>query len=61
MLVMDLPGKYKQVVLMYYYQGFTQNETAEVLGISPSAVLRRLRSAEAILKQSLTGGEEVEG
>ena len=61
LLVMDLPDKYKQVVLMYYYQGFTQNETAEVLGISPSAVLRRLRSAEAILKQSLTGGEEVEG
>lgn len=58
LLVMALPDKYKQVVLLYYYQGLTQKETAQTLGLSPAAVLRRLRSAEALLKQSLTGGEE---
>lgn len=57
LLVMELPNKYKQVVLLYYYQGFTQKETAELLGLSPAAVLRRLRGAEAFLKQWLTGGE----
>ena len=57
LLVMELPDKYKQVVLLYYYQGLTQKETAQALGLSPAAVLRRLRSAEALLKQSLTGGE----
>ncbi|MGN0778280.1 MAG: RNA polymerase sigma factor [Aristaeellaceae bacterium] len=56
-LVMELPTRYKQVVLLYYFQGLTQRETAEALGISPAAVIRRLRSAEKLLKQSLTEGE----
>ncbi|MGN1021449.1 MAG: sigma-70 family RNA polymerase sigma factor [Aristaeellaceae bacterium] len=56
-LVMELPARYRQVVLLYYFQGLTQRETAEALGLSPSAVIRRLRSAEKILKQALTGGE----
>jgi len=60
-LVMELPDRYKQVVLLYYFQGLTQRETAEALGISPAAVIRRLRGAEKLLKQSLTGGEEFEG
>lgn len=56
--VMELPDRYKQVVLLYYFQGMTQRETAAALGLSPAAVLRRLRSAEALLKEALTGGEE---
>lgn len=56
--VMALPDRYKQVVLLYYFQGLTQQETAQALGLSPSAVLRRLRAAEAVLKQTLTGGDE---
>ena len=55
--VMQLPDKYKQVILLHYYQGLTQKETAQALGLSPAAVFRRLRSAEALLKQILTGGE----
>lgn len=61
LMVMELPDRYKQVVLLHYFQGLTQRETAEALGLTPSAVLRRLRSAEALLKQSLTGGEGFEG
>lgn len=61
LMVMELPDRYKQVVLLHYFQGLTQRETAEALGLSPSVVLRRLRSAEALLKQSLTGGEGFEG
>ena len=60
LMVMDLPDRYKQVVLLYYYQGLTQRETATALGLSPAAVVRRLRAAEALLKQSLTGGEDDE-
>lgn len=55
--VMELPDKYKQVILLHYYQGLTQKETAQALGLSPAAVSRRLRSAEAQLKQILTGDE----
>jgi len=61
LMVMELPDRYKQVVLLHYFQGLTQRETAEALGLTPSTVLRRLRSAEALLKQSLTGGEGFEG
>ena len=61
LMVMELPDRYKQVVLLYYFQGLTQKETGQALGLSPSAVLRRLRGAEALLKQSLTGGGEFEG
>lgn len=60
LMVMDLPDRYKQVVLLYYFQGLTQRETAQALGLSPAAVIRRLRAAESLLKQSLTGGEDDE-
>lgn len=55
--VMELPTRYKQVILLYYYQGFTQQETAAALGLSPAAVFRRLRKAESLLRTALTGGD----
>ena len=57
LLVTELPVRYREVILLYYYQGLTQRETAEALGLSPSAVIRRLRSAEKLLKQQWIGGE----
>lgn len=59
-MVMELPDRYKQVVLLYYYEGLTQRGTAQALGLSPAAVVRRLRAAEAHLRRSLTGGEDDE-
>ena len=59
--VMELPDRYKQVILLYYYQGLTLQETADVLGVSQSSVQRRLRKAEALLKSVLAGGEADEG
>ena len=54
-----LPEKYKQVVLMCYYQELTEREAAEALGISVSAVSKRLKKAQALLRSSLTEeGEE---
>ena len=60
MIVMDLPDKYKQIILLYYYQGLTIQETASVLGLSVAAVHRRLRKAEALLKSALERGESHE-
>ena len=54
--VMELPGRYKQVILLYYFQGLTMQETAEALGAVQSTVQRRLKKAEALLKASLAGG-----
>ena len=61
LLVMELPDRYKQVILLYYFQGLTMQETANALGSSQSSVQRRLKQAEALLKTSLTGGEAYEG
>jgi RNA polymerase sigma-70 factor (ECF subfamily) len=55
-MVMELPDRYKQVILLYYFQGLTMLETAEALGTSQSTVHRRLKKAEELLKVSLTGG-----
>ena len=63
-LAMDvcrLADKYKQVVLLYYYQNFTIQETAKALGIPSSTVHRRLRQAEALLREGLMGGDSNEG
>lgn len=45
-----LPEKYKQVILLYFYQGLTQQEIADTLSITVSAVNKRLKKAQALLK-----------
>lgn len=52
--IMQLPEKYKQPILLYYYQDMTLEETAEVLGASKSTIHNRLRKAERLLRLSLT-------
>ncbi len=59
--VMELPDRYKQVILLYYFQGLTMQETADALGMSQATVHRRLEKAEELLKGSLTGGAAYEG
>jgi RNA polymerase sigma-70 factor (ECF subfamily) len=53
--VIRLPEKFKQVLLLYYYQELTLQETADVLQISRSAVHKRLQKAQTLLKGRLTG------
>ena len=55
--IMQLPDKYKQPLLLYYYQDMTMEETAQALGMSNSTVYNRLKKAESILKLQLTGGD----
>ncbi len=61
MEVMRLQEPLKQVVLLYYYQNMTLQEVGEALAITPSAVHKRLRQAEGLLKIAMTGGEENNG
>ena len=55
--VCSLPDCCRQVILLYYYHGMTEQETAEILNISLSSVHRRLRKAEALLRDALGDGE----
>ena len=59
--VMELPDRYKQVILLYFFQGLTMQETADALGTSQATVSRRLEKAKELLKGSLTGGAAYEG
>lgn len=54
--IMRLPARCREVVLLYYEQNLTMAETAQALGISPSCVSRRLKTACALLRDAL--GEE---
>ena len=51
--VIQLPEKYKQVVLLKYYQEMKIPEIAEVLGISIPATNSRLNRAKEKLRISL--------
>ena len=52
-----LPNRHRDVILLYYYQDMTMEETAQALGMSKSTVYNRLKKAESILKLQLTGGD----
>lgn len=53
--IMRLPERYRQPILLYYYQDMTLEEIAQVLGAGKSTIHNRLRKAEKLLRLSLTG------
>ena len=58
--IMQLPGKLKEVVLLYYYEDMNLSEIAEVLNVSITTVHRRLEKARVLLKNMLEGGDVLE-
>ena len=50
-----LPGKYKEVVLLYYYHDMTIREIAQTLAIAQSSAHNRLKRAEKKLRTALEG------
>ena len=55
-LVLRLPLKQREVVLLYYYQNMTMQEISETLHIAVSNISRRLESARKALRRQLEGG-----
>lgn len=53
-----LPGKYKQVILLYHYHKMTVQETAAALHIPAATAYKRLRKGRVLLKNQLTGREQ---
>lgn len=51
--VSNLSPELKEVVILYYYQGFTQKEISDILKIPPSTTAYRLRTAKSQLKEYL--------
>ena len=55
--MMSLPVRLREVILLYYYQGLTVNEIADVLGITQPSVSNRLKRGRDRLKTALEGRE----
>lgn len=58
--IMRLKPKYLEVVLLYFYQGYSMKEIAETLGLSEAAVSIRIRRAKQKLRDELERGENNE-
>lgn len=51
--IMELPEKYREVLYLFYYEGYKAREIAEHLGSNESTILSRLKSAREHLKTVL--------
>lgn len=56
-IIMSLPYKLREVVLLYYYQGMSLNEIAHSLDVADSTVSIRLKKARERLRRELEGGQ----
>ncbi len=54
--VLSLPEKYRRVIYLHYYEGYTAPEIAEILGIKENTVYTQLTRGRALLRDVL-GGE----
>jgi RNA polymerase sigma-70 factor (ECF subfamily) len=57
-VVLGLPERYKTVVWLYYYEGYTGGEIARLLKKPPSTIRNHLHEAREILRERL--GENYE-
>ena len=55
--VLKLPVKYKDVICMYYYDGYQTDEIAQLLNRPPSTVRNQLKDARNLLKKQLERGD----
>ncbi len=53
--IMALPRKYKEPVLLRYYQNLSLKEVGEALDLSVSTASTRLKRARELLKKRLKG------
>ena len=57
--VLNLPGKYREVILLYYDQEMKLKEIAQLLHLPQNTVSTRLRRARKQLQQALKGEIEL--
>ncbi|MYL51319.1 sigma-70 family RNA polymerase sigma factor [Halobacillus litoralis] len=52
--VLKLEDKYREIIILYYFEEFDINELANVLNTSPNTIKTRLRRARQLLQERLT-------
>ena len=58
-LVLNLPNKYKQVIYMYYYEGYSTVEISKLLNTKESTIRTHLLKGRQLLKDKI-GSEQNE-
>lgn len=59
--VMNLPRKYKEAIILYYYEKISTSEISKILKIPEGTVRSRLFRAREMLKYNIGGKIEYEG
>lgn len=54
--VLSLPEKYRIVIHLFYYNGYTINEISEIVGKKPATVGTLLARGRGLLKEMMIGG-----
>ncbi|WP_370355925.1 sigma-70 family RNA polymerase sigma factor [Lysinibacillus sp. S2017] len=52
--VLELPIKYREVIVLFYYEEMTSIEIASLLEVSENTIKTRLRRGRVLLKTSLS-------
>jgi RNA polymerase sigma-70 factor (ECF subfamily) len=58
--VMTLPEKYREVIYLFYYAGYSVLELASILDSKENTIKSRLKRGREMLKEILTDKEEKE-
>lgn len=58
--VLSLPAKYRSVVYLHYYEGYTAPEISRITGKNVNTVYTHLNRSRQLLRKKL-GGETIEG
>ena len=56
-IILHLNPTYREVLFLHYHDGYSEKETAKILGISYSNVRKIIERAKKILKEELEKGE----
>lgn len=55
--VLALPAKYRDVVYLHYYEGYTAPELGRILGKNVNTIYTLLNRSKRLLQEALGGGE----
>ena len=58
--VLELPEKYRELVYLTYYEGYTSAELSEMLNRPASTIRNQLREARALMKLELGGNDDAD-
>ena len=56
--VLSLPAKYREVIYLHYYEGYSAVEISSILGKNANTIYTHLARARALLRNKL-GGEDI--